>query len=255
MPPISKNKIKYIQSLHRKKGRVQASVFLVEGEKMVAELLHRHKENVLEIFALEDWIEAHEQLLERFQRQIYKVSTAELKKISTFTTPNRVLVVARQFSASYQNSDITDNLSLYLDGIQDPGNMGTILRIADWFGIPYVFCSEHTVEVYNPKVVQASMGAIFRIKTIAKNLLELKKDCPNLPIYGTVLKGDDIFKTPLSSKGMIVIGNEGGGISEEIQAILTHRITIPSFATNGAESLNAGVATGIVCAMFRKSLR
>lgn len=239
--------------MHRKKYRMQEAVFLVEGEKMVAELLRGHQDMVVEIFAIEEWFKQYQGLCRGLKQPSHQVSAATLKKISTFTTPNKVVAVVRQFSKDIDFSHASEQLSLYLDGIQDPGNMGTILRIADWFGIPYVFCAANTVELYNPKVVQASMGAIFRVQTMTISLLTLKNACPDLPIYGTLLNGDDIFKTPLDSKGIIVIGNEGKGISAEAQELLTHRITIPSFAKNGAESLNVGVATGIVCAMFKKN--
>ena len=138
--------------------------------------------------------------------------------------------------------------SFYLDGIQDPGNMGTIMRIADWFSIPYIFCSETSVDIWNPKVVQSSMGAFLRVKAFEVNFQDIKTHFPNLPIFATILRGDNIFKMDAPSKGIIVIGNEGSGISDTILNQTDFKISIPG--GGGAESLNAGVATGIVCAVL-----
>ena len=148
------------------------------------------------------------------------------------------------------------NLSIYLDGIQDPGNLGTILRTADWFGIEYIFCSPDTADIYNPKVVQASMGSICRTKVIYSNFEQIKKlsRISNAEIAGAFLEGKNIFKEMLPSKTILVIGNEGNGISKEIESEVQIKIMIPSFATENitAESLNVAVATGIICAEFRR---
>jgi len=146
---------------------------------------------------------------------------------------------------------VQNDLSLFLDGIQDPGNMGTILRIADWFGIAHVFCANGCVDVYNSKVVQSSMGAFLRVKAIPSSYEAIKADFPTLPSYATTLHGANVFTNELTSNGLIMIGNEGKGLSEALIHAANHRITIPSFSESGAESLNAGVATGIICAAFR----
>ena len=146
-----------------------------------------------------------------------------------------------------------ESLSLYLDGIQDPGNMGTILRIADWFGVDCVFSSPDCVDPYNPKVIQATMGAFLRVSCIETTIERLHEEHPGLPIYGAVMDGENVFHANLKSKeGIIVIGNEGRGISSEAESLLSQRISIPPAAHSGAESLNAAVATGILCAVFRE---
>ena len=243
--------MKYIQSLHRKKYREQAAVFLVEGEKMALELLQQDKIEIVEIFALEDWVEKQALLLKKYQSIVNKITARDLKKISTLNAPNQVLLIAQQANFVLDKEEINKGLSLYLDAIRDPGNMGTILRIADWFGIAYIFCSADCVEVFNPKVVQASMGAIFRVPIGVVDFNHLKNHYLNVPIYGMVLDGEDIFKTSFTDSGLIVIGNESRGISTNIQQQLDKKLTIPAFGKSGSESLNAGVATGIVCAAFR----
>lgn len=251
MNQLSKNKIKFIQSLHRKKFREQEKLFLVEGEKMALELLQQSRIAVNEIFALESWLENHPLLIKKYHPLITVVTERELKKISTLSTPNKILVIARQPDFFLNKSEVKSNLSLYLDGIRDPGNMGTILRIADWFGIPYLFCSNDCVEVFNPKVVQASMGAIFRVEISVMSFEDLKNEMPELPVYGTVLDGENIYNTALSPNGIIVIGSEAKGISKAVEQRLDKKLTIPSFGKSGAESLNAGVAAGVVCSVFR----
>ena len=166
-----------------------------------------------------------------------------------FQTPNQVLIVVKQFTYNLNNEVLNSNLTLILDEIQDPGNLGTILRIADWFGIPNVIGSLNCADFYNPKTVQASMGAILRIKYFKKDLIPFLNKRIHIPSYGALLGGENLFKTQLSKTAFIVIGNEGKGISEEVQKHLKHQIEIPS--SGGAESLNAAVATGIICAAFR----
>ena len=210
---LSINQSKRIASLSVKKYREQHQQFVVEGEKMVGELLGQTRIGVSAIFGLQGWAEDNERLLRPFSAQFNAVTAPELAKISTLTTPNAVLAQAEMPQAALESALPASNLCLYLDGIQDPGNMGTMLRIADWFGLPAVFCSPDCADVYNSKVVQASMGAIFRVKSWELPLAELLETTPDLPVAGAVLGGENVFEAILPTHGLLVIGNEGRGIS------------------------------------------
>jgi len=212
-------------------------------------LNHGHVEH---IYALEGWIEANKTAINSHDIPYTTLTERELKSISSLSTPNKVLLVMKQFTQKLEAISLLDGYALYLDQIQDPGNMGTILRNADWFGIQYVICSEGCADIYNSKVIQASMGAIFRVKVIALPLAQILEENPDIPVYGTVLEGNNIYELEPAPNGLIVIGNEGRGISEAIQSLLTHKLTIPRGKDGGAESLNAAVASGIVCAVFSK---
>lgn len=236
--------------MQRKKIRQQEGVFIAEGVKIVNEIIEQAPTKIREIYALPEWINTHQKQVQQSDVSIEEITPATLKNISSLQTPNQVLAVVESLDNQIDEVLIGKHLSLYLDEIQDPGNLGTILRIADWFGIPYVFCSKGCVEVYNYKVIQSSMGAFLRVKTPQITLADLKLKYPDIPIYGAVMQGENIYQMPLTNKGILVIGNEGRGISKELQAILTHKVTIPRGANGGAESLNAGVATGILCSVF-----
>lgn len=240
MTELSKNKLKWIRSLHQKKVREELRLFLVEGEKMIQELLQYNAANIELICATKDFVINNDNL------DLYLVDEKQLEQISTLKTPNKALAVVRYF----EEESLPDRgLILALDGIQDPGNMGTILRIADWYGISNIVCSSHTVDVYNPKVVQASMGAIFRINVTVTVLSEYLKNC-KLPVYGALLEGDNVYKTKLKKEGVLLMGNEGNGISNELIPMITDKISIPRFG--GAESLNVAVATGILVSEFMR---
>jgi RNA methyltransferase, TrmH family len=248
---LSKVKIQYLQSLQQKKFRQKYNVFVAEGEKICAEIIEQQQLEVEGVFALSSWLQANKTLLSGYKKEfLHEIEDADLKKISSLTTPNQVLIVAKQPAHVLDKGYIAQDLSLFLDGIQDPGNLGTILRIADWFGIQWVFCAPNTVEIYNPKVVQASMGAFLRIKTQTIEMSAFKTLFPNTNIYGAVLGGTNIFTQTFPQNALLVIGNEGNGISASVQAQLTQGITIPAYG-NGAESLNAAIATGIICAVLR----
>ena len=222
--------------------------FIVEGEKMAVELLNDQNIDVEMILALENWISDNSKILKPYSNKIITLTESELKQISNLTTPNKVFIVAKQPKIVLDEALINNNFSLYLDGIQDPGNMGTIMRIADWFSIPYILCSETSVDMWNPKVVQASMGAFLRVKTIEIDFKDIKQRFPKLPVFATILRGGNIFKKSFPRRGIIVIGNEGNGVSENIIQQSDFPITIPGGGS--AESLNVGVATGIVCAVL-----
>ena len=222
--------------------------FIVEGEKMAIELLNDPNIDIEMILCLENWIFDNQNILRSFINKIITVTESELKQISNLTTPNKVFIIAKQPKIVLDEAIINHNFSLYLDGIQDPGNMGTIMRIADWFSIPYILCSETSVDIWNPKVVQASMGAFLRVKAIEIDFKDIKHRFPDLPVFATILRGGNIFEKSYPRRGIIVIGNEGNGVSDAIIEQADFPITIPG--GGGAESLNVGVATGIVCAVL-----
>lgn len=244
---ISKNKIKYIQSLELKKNRNKENVFVAEGPKLVEALLQ--VSTPCFIAATADWIEvnSHLKVLE-----MVEVTEEELKKISFLQHPQQVLGIFKQ--EPQPKLHLENSLSIALDDIQDPGNLGTIIRIADWFGIRTILCSENTVDVYNPKVIQATMGSIANVNVIYVNLEEVIKALPKtFPIYGTLLEGENIYQQTLERKGLIVMGNEGKGISSNIKKYITHKLLIPGDAQKTAESLNVAIATAITCAEFQRA--
>lgn len=250
---LSHNQSKLLGALQVKKYRQKYQKFTVEGEKMAAELLAQQRIGVSAVFGLERWADENAALLHPFREKFTPVSEAELKKISTLSTPNQVLVVAELPNEPFPPEIIRRAPCFYLDGIQDPGNLGTILRIADWFGIPAVICSPDTTDAFGPKVVQASMGAFLRIRVWEMPLSEVLEQAPGIPVAGAVLGGSDVFRTSLPDHGLVVIGNEGRGIGPETERQLTHRLTIPRHPDGGAESLNAAVAAGILAALFRNA--
>ena len=249
---LSKNTLKYLQSLRLKKFRQKYGNFVVEGDKMAVEIIQHAAIEIEGLFAVPQWIAQYRTLLAPFQSKITPITEKELDRISTLKTPNKVFCVCKTPTYSLNAPLINQSLTLYLDGIQDPGNMGSILRIADWFGLPYVFCSQRCVEVYNSKVIQASMGAFLRVQTPCLSFNDLQAQFPNLPIFAAVLGGSNVFTANLPTAGVLVIGNEGNGISAAIQTAATHRIAIPKGREGGAESLNAAVATGILCGALMK---
>jgi len=248
---LSKASIKWFRSLQRKKFRQKYNKFVVEGDKMVTELLDQQEVAIEALYALPDWLRERSPARILPEEKIHEISPGELKKISSLTTPNQVLAVADIPGWDIRRESLETNYALYLDGIRDPGNLGTILRIADWFGIRNVYCSVDCADVYNPKVIQASMGAFMRVRAVIASLPELLKNRPALPVLGAVLEGEDVFETPLPGHGLMIIGNEAQGISSTLLPRLTHRLRIPAGPGGGAESLNAAVATGIISAVLR----
>lgn len=245
---ISKNQQKLVRQLEQKKYRTRERLFVAEGPKVVGDLL-RHGYRPTLLFATSEWILRSKSL----PLDIQEVSDEELHRISFLQHPQLVLAL---FPIPESPSvPIVDKNLLYLalDGVQDPGNLGTIIRIADWFGIKTVFCSLDTADVWNPKVVQATMGSIARVNIIYTNLKELLANA-DTPVYGTLLDGEDIYHYPLTERGIIVMGNEGNGISEEIRKLVTDKLLIPDFnnSPDRAESLNVAIATAITCSEFRR---
>ncbi|HEX8460572.1 MAG TPA: RNA methyltransferase [Segetibacter sp.] len=234
---LTKNEIKYIQSLYHKKQRDEDKLFIAEGPKLAKELLNSPY-LIKQLYATATWIAQNKSV----EVPVTEISDVELSRISNLQTPNEVVVVARQNIPDYEPI-LQQQLTIVLDGIQDPGNMGTIIRIADWFGITQIICSNDSVEMYNPKVVQSTMGSVLRVKGWYKDLSEWQRDI-NVPVFGALLNGADIFKTGKQPEGLLVIGNESKGIREPLLSRITHPVTIPKIG--GAESLNAAVATGII---------
>jgi len=250
---ISKNHVKHIQTLHSKKHRDEHAMFIIEGTKIVSEFLNSDTYQILEVLGVANFIASNLELLESKNIPFSEITEDELKKISTQQSPNQVLALVKMHGPALKNQTKLIDSCLYLDDIRDPGNLGTIIRIADWFGINQVFCSKQCTELYNPKTLQATMGAVLRVNveyTDFENLLLKNK---SLPVYGAVLNGENIYQTELKN-GIIVIGNEANGISEAILKQITLPITIPSASINGSESLNAANACAIICSEFHRQL-
>ena len=243
MENLSKNKIKLIRSLQLKKQRDESGQFIVEGEKMVQEAITIFPE-LIDFICFTD---KSEFLHQSFDFPSYLAKEEELKSISSMNSPNKSLIVIKKPTFKSTNS----TFKLVLDTIQDPGNMGTIMRLADWFNVKEIICSKDTVDIFNSKVVQASMGAIFRIAVFYTNLEEYLSNYQG-KIYGALLEGENIYKTKLELDGLLILGNEGNGISEKIKPFITDPITIPRFGQ--AESLNVSIATGILLSEFHREI-
>lgn len=273
---ISKARIKFIRSLEQKKQRRAEQLFVAEGPKVVGDIMKVEKPVM--VVATPDWIMQNKPLIHEAV-EIHEVDNDTLRKISFLQHPQHVIALFRQNflnvtddtdsknldmpasdSCSGQNECacthvVSENkLYLALDGVQDPGNLGTIIRIADWFGIEKIFCSHETADVWNPKVIQATMGSIARVEVVYVSLAELFDSLPqSMPVYGTMLDGEDISNIKLENSGIIVMGNEGNGISEEIARRLTHKLLIPNYPKghSTADSLNVAIATAITCFAMR----
>ena len=246
---ISKNQLKLIHSLDQKKQRKKSGLFLVQGEKNVAELFESDFE-IVNLFATTDYINKQASLLSAKQLVGLTIdSTAEeLQKAGTLKTNNSVIAIVK--CKTFEVPEITHNeLILVLDQVGDPGNLGTIIRVADWYGIKKIVCSTDCADLYNPKVIAATMGSFARVQVSHTDLTEYLAS-QNTPIYGAFLEGENIHKSKLSSSAFIVMGSESHGISEAVGKFVTHKITIPNFGQ--AESLNVAMATGIILDNFKR---
>ena len=252
---LSNKQLKYLKSLYQRKFRQKYGIFIAEGVKTAAEIIYDGNIQIERVLATDEWMEANVDFTTSLPEGVcQKVSENELNAVSLLKQPNQVFFVLKQQKHTFPATKNERSLFIYLDEIRDPGNMGTILRIADWFGVKWVFCSDKCVEIHNPKVIQSSMGAFLRIKTNVLPLTELKTKLPNTPIIGTTLDGSSLQNSNLTLPAIIVIGNESNGISKATQELLDHKISIPRHPEGGAESLNAAVATGIICS-FISNLR
>ena len=240
---LSKTYTKYIQSLHHKKFRDAEDVFIAEGSKVVMELLQSVVFSCEQIVGLDNWLGQNEAIIRKYyEGPLQVVEEFELAKVSTLSAPNQVLAIFKKLPEVTITAK--GKVSLALDTIQDPGNLGTIIRIADWFGIQSIICSEQCADMYNAKVVQSTMGSLGRVHIEYTNLSRWLKRNDTIKIYAAALNGKKVSDLKGLKEGIIVIGNESKGISEEIMQLCTERITIPK--TGAAESLNAAVATGII---------
>jgi TrmH family RNA methyltransferase len=242
MKMINKNELKYIQSFAHKKHWAQESVFIIEGPKMLEEAIKANC-TIEKIYATSAW----EGKVGNSSGDIEEIDDIMLSRISHLQTPNQVVALVRK-NQSNPNVDYSKQLTIVLDGIQDPGNLGTIIRTADWFGLTNILVTEDTASVYNPKVIQSTMGSCFRVRvqTVGVDQLLMQQ---KLPIIGTLLSGKSIFENKMPSNGFLVIGNESKGIRSPLKELITHPVAIPKFG--GAESLNAAVATGIVLSHWK----
>lgn len=237
---LSNRQIKLIQSLKQKKFRKEEELFVAEGDKIALELLQSNAYEIVEIYALNDWLDKHQQLLKKHEGKIIEISEKELHKISFLSTANNVLLLLKITNKTSRNT----NWEIAIDNLQDPGNLGTIIRIADWYGIEKIVLSNQSVDVYNPKVIQATMGSIARVGVEYQNLNDYLKDTEK-PIFAAVLGGESLKNFRFPSKGILLMGNESQGLKNEMKQLANYQLEIPRYGK--AESLNVSVATAIFC--------
>ena len=255
---ISKNKAKFIISLQRKKTRDEEGLFVIEGDKIVREFLAA-KSPIKILVAKPEFLSSLPDHLTRHVEEIEDISYEELKHISTLRTPHNALAVVPIPVREINTNELFKQLCVALDFVQDPGNLGTIIRAAGWFGIKNIVCSEDCVDVYNPKVIQASMGALLHVNVFYSDLNKLLKDAVStgIPVFGTLLEGESIYSHNLDNKGIILMGNESKGISDSLIPFIIHKIMIPGFRPprQGIDSLNVGMAASVVFSEFlRRSI-
>lgn len=239
MEKISKNKIKFLRSLGLKKNRTKERLFLVEGEKIVKEAFQFSRQLIQEIYIEKD---SDYKCFTEFHA-LFEINPREAEQISALKTPSKCMALLKFPDLSPSNTEFT----LVLDTVQDPGNLGTIIRLADWFGVEDMVCSMETADCFNPKVIQASMGSIFRVRLRYMDIADFLKN-EKRPIYGALLEGENVYQQNLQRSAILVLGNEGNGISPVVQTCITNKLTIPRFG--GAESLNVANATGILLSEF-----
>jgi TrmH family RNA methyltransferase len=246
---LSKSQIGFIKSLHQKKYRKENRIFVIEGIKSIVEFIQSSYQ-IHSIYCLT----SHRSLLPKLPANIklFEVNNAELDKISTLHTPQGILALVNMPAESVLTADmLKNNFSLVLDGVQDPGNLGTIIRTADWFGFQNIICSLNTVEVYNPKTVQATMGSLSRINVFYADLALWLKGL-DLPVYGAMLEGENLYDVAWNNEGVLILGNEGQGVSEEVSKMIGTPVTIPRVGQ--AESLNVAVSAAILCSDISRKL-
>lgn len=248
MQNLTKNTIKEIRALEQRKGRREQHAWLAEGNRMVGDLLASDAFPCRRLVATGEWWEAHPEFAQ-VAAESYQVTPAEMQRVSLLQAPQDVLAVFDESRKTVASND-TDTLSILLDEVQDPGNLGTIIRTADWFGVRDIYCAPGTADCFNPKVVQATMSALARVRV--RYFESKSEECEWLknrqcPIYGTFLEGDNIYTTRLLTPAILVMGNEGRGVSPEVAALVTDKLLIPHFSSDGqhVESLNVSIATAI----------
>ncbi|MCQ2257319.1 MAG: RNA methyltransferase [Bacteroidaceae bacterium] len=250
---ISKNKIKYIHSLEQKKYRKTEGVFVAEGHKLVGDILGHF--DCVYIAATSEWLADNATRIDR-NTEVDEVTDEELRRASFQETPQQVLAIFRQPKYDVNPAlAAASNLVLALDDVQNPGNLGTIVRLADWFGIQHIFCSLGCADIYNPKTIQATMGGITRVQVHYVDLPDMLSSLPSsTPLYGTFLDGNNFYKEELTQNGVIIMGNEGKGVSPAVSKLVNRRLYIPNYPTGRetSESLNVAIATAIICSEFRR---
>lgn len=243
---MTKAEIQFVRSLHDKRGRTDEGLFIAEGEKLIAEIRSSHL-RIRTLYTLDAAFEGEE---------VVRITPKEMERISTLKTPTKALAVVEIPHHTLSTRQLGERLVLALDEVQNPGNLGTIIRLADWFGITDILCSHDSADCFNPKVVQATMGAILRVRVHYVDLplwLDKARQAA-IPVYGTFLEGENLYQTDLTEHGIVVMGNEGRGISEAAAAAVSHKLLIPPYPAERrtTESLNVAMATGIICAEFRR---
>jgi TrmH family RNA methyltransferase len=255
---LSKNKIKYLASLSEKKARLEINAFLVEGEKMVFELLDSDFVVTTLLYT-----KKYELAVAHASENIEKITLLETEaaKISSMKTPQGIFAVARIPDNFYSPEPIyAGEFILALQDIQDPGNLGTIVRTADWFGIRQILCSKSTADILNPKVLQSTMGAVFRVKIsytdLQQTIMAIKHQHPEIPIYAAVLEGENLYNATTGKKGILMMGNESKGLSKELLDLATQKLTIPRFGNSpsAGESLNVSIATAIILSEMQRKI-
>lgn len=250
---ISKNKIKYIRSLELKKNRISERIFVAEGNKLVADMLPFYTCKLL--LAKPNWMATQGDIP---AEELLVAEEDDIRKASFLKNPQDVLALFHYPEWNLKEADPRKDLVLLLDGIQDPGNLGTIIRLADWFGIEHIVCSTDTADVFNPKTVQATMGALVHVKVhyteLAGYIRHWKGN--SVPVYGTFLDGDNLYGRSLTKNGLLIMGNEGNGVRPEIASLADERLYIPNYpqGRETAESLNVAIATAILCSEFRRRI-
>lgn len=252
---LSKNKIKLINSLKDKKFRIIHKEFVIEGNKVINEIINSNNHLLHQLICTREFYNLIPARLTKKLNEVLLVKKDEIERISSFKTAPDAIAILKIPEHKFDLDEITENLCIVLDNIQDPGNLGTIIRTADWFGIKNIVCSTDTADCYNPKVLQSTMGSIFRTHIFYIDLVSFFHEIiDKTSVYGTFTDGESIFSAQIERKGIIIMGNESKGISKKLLPYINKRITIPSFPFTGekVESLNVAAATAIVCAEFRR---
>ena len=255
---LSHSRVKFLRSLQIKKYRDKENSFLIEGDKLVKEILLPDNNNgftPVEIFGLPEWEKANSELIKSSDVNFTYVNKQQLDQISLQKNPNQVLALVHYNASTHSKTPAYNGLALAFDRLQDPGNLGTIIRLADWFGISHIVLSENSVDHFNPKVIQATMGSFFRVPVYKLDLTKWLASKPDkLPVFGAILNAPSIYDTEISSDGVILLGNESTGIRQELNSFINESFSIPSYSVyhKGAESLNVGMATGIILSEFKR---
>jgi TrmH family RNA methyltransferase len=252
---LSKSRVRFVRSLQQEKARSQLRLYVIEGDKMVRDYLEAGR-SMEQLYVLDEWWASLPESVRTKAGDVALASPAELAKLSGLATPQSAVAVARQPDDEWDPAELAAGLSFGLEAVRDPGNLGSLLRVAAWFGVQQVLCSPDCVELYNPKVVQATMGALLHVDVHRAPLPPALRVASSrgVPIYGTVLDGASIYDVDLGERGVILLGNESRGLSDEVRSSVTHVVTIPSWTAPapGKDSLNVAVAAAVVCSEFRR---